>query len=407
MKLKWLPHRHGARESEDQKATPEASLSKRREQVRRAQRTHRERKEAYTKALEMEVLQLRTNEANLMQETKRLYAGIERLKETLALHGIPEPWPDSHDVAFCSSAAEDSSDNAVVTIEGLRTERNIRVRKATSSPSTAAPTLHSQSHKAIRHEVGHVRSDKKNHRPSTDASGDHDDRSPSGRNSTSMRDLDLPSLGIEFVLTLESPCLPHMEDSVHNCSAPPGHALTASAPLLFRAPSGPVVETSGSSRWNVPNVGLDRLLDLSSHLRLEEEITPVQAWNYISRHPSFSGLGLQRLRELTSRLLKHVECHGFGAVIELATSSMVEGSAVHAGWTKAPFPEGVEEMGDGTDHLKEALAACRSLDGEGGREVPAGEAEGAAEHEPGDSPSTHCAREDEGEPVVGLGLYLA
>lgn len=54
-------------------------------------RTHRERKEAYTKGLENEVVQLRANEARIMQETKALYSEINMLKNTLRQNGIPVP----------------------------------------------------------------------------------------------------------------------------------------------------------------------------------------------------------------------------------------------------------------------------------------------------------------------------
>jgi hypothetical protein len=54
-------------------------------------RTHRERKEAYTKGLENEVVQLRANEARIMQETKALYAEINMLRNTLRQNSIPVP----------------------------------------------------------------------------------------------------------------------------------------------------------------------------------------------------------------------------------------------------------------------------------------------------------------------------
>ncbi|KAJ4353755.1 uncharacterized protein N0V89_005485 [Didymosphaeria variabile] len=70
---------------------PQNPYQKRREQVRRAQKTHRERKEAYIKSLETEVVQLRANEARLFRETKTLYAEINAMKALLANNGIPIP----------------------------------------------------------------------------------------------------------------------------------------------------------------------------------------------------------------------------------------------------------------------------------------------------------------------------
>ena len=59
----------------------------------RSCRTHRERKEAYIKSLETEVLQLRTNEAKILQESRSLYNEIGRLKGLLEQHGIPHGNP--------------------------------------------------------------------------------------------------------------------------------------------------------------------------------------------------------------------------------------------------------------------------------------------------------------------------
>jgi hypothetical protein len=108
---------------------------KRREQVRKAQRyvysialgssdqsdiswtrTHRERKEAYVKSLETEVLQLRTNEAKVMQETKNLYARINQLERKLAENGI-EASPAHFDQGAFPSVEDDSpSTNAVFSV---------------------------------------------------------------------------------------------------------------------------------------------------------------------------------------------------------------------------------------------------------------------------------------------------
>ena len=54
-------------------------------------RTHRERKEAYTASLEGEVVQLRANEARLLQETKTLYSEVAFLKKLLVENDIAIP----------------------------------------------------------------------------------------------------------------------------------------------------------------------------------------------------------------------------------------------------------------------------------------------------------------------------
>jgi hypothetical protein len=54
-------------------------------------RTHRERKEAYTASLESEVVQLRANEARLLQETKTVYSEVAFLRKLLVDNGIAIP----------------------------------------------------------------------------------------------------------------------------------------------------------------------------------------------------------------------------------------------------------------------------------------------------------------------------
>lgn len=108
-------------------------------------------------------------------------------------------------------------------------------------------------------------------------------------------------------LSLESPCLSHMESIAEDSSAPPGHVLTLSAPLLFSASAGSVAQKDS---WSVPQEGLERLLSLSSSLPLADEVTPVQAWDYLQSHAAFQALGMDELRSLASKLVGEVECHG-------------------------------------------------------------------------------------------------
>ena len=78
-------------------------------------RTHRERKEAYIKSLESEVLQLRTNEAKILQETRTLYTEIEKLKDIILQHGIELP-PLNDNSALQPLVKSTSSANSVISI---------------------------------------------------------------------------------------------------------------------------------------------------------------------------------------------------------------------------------------------------------------------------------------------------
>lgn len=119
-----------------------------------------------------------------MQETQRLNAAVKTLKATLDRHGIQVPWSESDGVTSDVSSPEDLPTRSVVTIEDIRTERRIRVRQAAVLPQTAVP---SQEPRVNQQEAGN-----------TSVRGYSD---PSGKASTCMKDSDLASLGVDFVLT--------------------------------------------------------------------------------------------------------------------------------------------------------------------------------------------------------------
>ena len=112
---------------------------------------------------------------------------------------------------------------------------------------------------------------------------------------------------------LEQPCLGHLFGDPNNPDEPNYHSLTASAQLQFAAsPSSPqqkrpVVPSFQEDR----EVVLDRLLNLAPDVCSEDEVTPVQAWNYIRGRPLFGGLRVQDLRTFVEKLREAVACHGY------------------------------------------------------------------------------------------------
>lgn len=58
-------------------------------------------------------------------------------------------------------------------------------------------------------------------------------------------------------------------------------------------------------------MSLEKLLELSSNFELDDELTPIQAWNQLRMHPNFEGLEVNGLKRLTQDMLKHVKCHGY------------------------------------------------------------------------------------------------
>lgn len=85
-----------------------------------------------------------------------------------------------------------------------------------------------------------------------------------------------------------------------------------SATLLHQNPRHqPPHLHSHQNTWQVPAVGIEKLLQLSTSIPISEgELTPVQAWDILRQRPDFVGLDLARLRALTEALIKEVKCYG-------------------------------------------------------------------------------------------------
>ncbi|KAK6829412.1 hypothetical protein PG989_005816 [Apiospora arundinis] len=135
---------------------------------------------------------------------------------------------------------------------------------------------------------------------------------------TRIGDADEVELGMDFVLTLERPCLDHLAGDPHDAHAPTGHALTVSSQLLCVAPTAP----HPPSHLACPMPGLaprdllDDLLRLSYSLCSDGELTPAQAWRYIRCQPGVALLRVGALRRLAEHLLRDGKCHGYGAVLQ-------------------------------------------------------------------------------------------
>lgn len=81
------------------------------------------------------------------------------------------------------------------------------------------------------------------------------------------------------------------------------------ASVLHEHPAPPGSRSSPGPTWQVSAAGIERLLELSDTLPLDGELTPVQAWSHIRRHPHYESLGLERLEGLKQELLGHIKCY--------------------------------------------------------------------------------------------------
>ncbi|KAI6374253.1 hypothetical protein MCOR25_003197 [Pyricularia grisea] len=149
-------------------------------------------------------------------------------------------------------------------------------------------------------------------------------------------DVDLVGAGMDFVLTIERPCLDHLHGDPTKPDEPDGHALTVSSCLItastgsnngngqgnafnFSNPSStsswpaqsPSQPACGMMCQDVPTAVMDNLLNLSGELvDSDHEVTPVQAWHYIRSRPQFDGLEVGVLSKFASKLRDAVKCHG-------------------------------------------------------------------------------------------------
>ncbi|KAL2030319.1 hypothetical protein VTO58DRAFT_107673 [Aureobasidium pullulans] len=274
------------------------ALTRRQELNRQAQRTHRERKEMYIKALEHEVLRLKELYGSSISDREAVVTENKRLKELLLAHGIPLDSLQSLPAMRGMPASYNGSSSG--SISGS-------YRQDSSTAGFSPPPLRSQDSKPPMASAGQL-------------PGQH---------------LDYDQIGIDFVLTLERPCMDHMQYLVvrsHNPEGQPfhhpmerpddteydhmcGHALMATCPPpshIMNKPGDPY----GHRMPDLKAPDLMKLLDLSAQLPLEGELTPVMAWLLLLQNSRVSEMTAQDFELVKADLAGKVRCYGFGAVLE-------------------------------------------------------------------------------------------
>ncbi|KAI0196941.1 hypothetical protein F4808DRAFT_463840 [Astrocystis sublimbata] len=273
--------------------SPESSkedrVKKRKAQLRKAQLTYKERKERYNKNLEDRVAEARANEADLYQQIQSLQNTVHLLSKFIQDSGLQVPddmytpvdssqlsepspasvWTPQQDSQLSSQFAGDTPDSSNQFQSSLQEAS----RKAEATYNLSIPLR--------------------------------------------LGDLDPLAVGMEFVLTFESPCIPHLYPIQDKAHEPNGHTLTVTGQLAPAYPKSALESHTAHETFcrDVPAQSLHNLLNLSSELCPETEITPIQAWHQIRSQPSFGGLEAQNLWALAQRLRDAATCHGFGAVV--------------------------------------------------------------------------------------------
>ncbi|KAH9909325.1 BZIP-type transcription factor [Xylariomycetidae sp. FL2044] len=310
------------------------ALTRRQELNRQAQRTHRERKELYIKALEDEVLRLKEVFTNVSQDKDKLAEENKQLKSLLHQNGISPASAGGMDDMISNPSLGYASSGSVSGGYGPGSNRTAYTPPMTSISS--APSLSN----ASSHMLGG------GHQQSRSLSQQQQQQPPQSR-------VDYDQAGIDFVLTLEKPCMDHLPWLLERASETGGeacgHALMASCPpepfpeLNNEIPFGYAHGTQhqhqhhnqhhhhndnsnnnrmmmdaagppmggGHRTWELSKGDLATLLDLSKKLDLDGEITPVMAWGMILGHPRLTELRREDFEKLIDDLKGKVRCYGY------------------------------------------------------------------------------------------------
>ncbi|KGO70260.1 hypothetical protein PITC_020790 [Penicillium italicum] len=326
------------------------ALTRRQELNRQAQRTHRERKEQYMRALETEVSRLREAytteiaEANTsIQQHKELIHSIreenEILKEMLAANGIQYeadlerrraerppmmPFQSGPGTVTGSSTASQSAPLA-------HSVSNHNTTPATTISSGMSPRVTGMDHSEVSTAIAHASHQHVYHTGAGEHSMSMDHSScppvdtmqpmPAARGGVFETD---PQLQVDFILTLEGPCREHTDylcrRSVTEADDEDmpfsGHALMATCP-----PPSYIAKTTPEQPYphkapDLPHANLSTLLNLSRQLVTEGQITPIMALQCLKNHELYTTLRRDDIKIIIDTLNTKVRCYGFGAVVE-------------------------------------------------------------------------------------------
>ncbi|KAI1374154.1 hypothetical protein F4677DRAFT_181783 [Hypoxylon crocopeplum] len=295
------------------------ALTRRQELNRQAQRTHRERKELYIKALEDEVLRLKEIYSNVSQDKDKLADENRQLKTLLQQNGITLGSGGGIDDVASGLSPGYTSSGSISGSYAPGSSNTAYTPPLTSISSPPSMSVSSQG-------VGGQQQARSLSQPQQPPAQNHR--------------VDYEQAGIDFVLTLERPCMDHMpwllERAQDTAGDACGHALMATCPpepfpelgddipfghahsnahALAHASKGGESQ-SNHQTWELSKADLATLLDLSKKLDLDGEITPVMAWGMVLAHPRLTELKREDFERLIDDLKGKVRCYGFGAVME-------------------------------------------------------------------------------------------
>ncbi|KAF2753219.1 hypothetical protein EJ05DRAFT_494977 [Pseudovirgaria hyperparasitica] len=271
------------------------ALTRRQELNRQAQRTHRERKEMYIKQLEQEVVRLRDAMASNNRERDAAIEENRRLRALLAQHGV-------HVDMTTTPPAFNNTTSYTPSTSG---SASTGYAPNSSSTGFTSPPRHPDTHPAHNLPIP------PRHHPNHGQMSEHGGAA-----------LNYDEIGMDFVLTLERPCMDHMQMlHVHSATGADedisGHALMASCPPAAHIRDKPTEPYPLQLPEGIVLSDLLKgLLDLSHQFHLEGELTPMMAWVMILKHDRLRDLNKADFVQVKEELLAKVHCYGFGAVLE-------------------------------------------------------------------------------------------
>ncbi|KAF7196830.1 hypothetical protein HII31_01748 [Pseudocercospora fuligena] len=333
----------------DSKPAPSEKL----ERNRQAQRTHRERKEQYTKDLELEVMRLKelfTQTAQerdaavqardvIAHERDQLREEVQRLKELVQISASSSGTDSGYDgISMTCDATRNSSLSTSDGYHGLLANAPLQEVAATNAYTERQESVWELS------ETRGFASDGASYQEPTTKIEQQIRREDSTKTLQLMRELapigvDYDELGIDFVLTLEKPCMGHIQYlhvRAHNFQTADGempgqpmevpddgenqhisgHALMATAPTYSHIMDKPASKYPAQMP-QVKRPDLLQLLNLSNQLQVNEiEVPPVRAWIKLMQDERMKLLSVHDIAILKEKLLKKVHCYRFGAVID-------------------------------------------------------------------------------------------
>ncbi|KAM0486036.1 hypothetical protein ACHAPX_000737 [Trichoderma viride] len=281
-------------------------VEKRRAQLRRAQQSYRDRKDKYTKALEAELARSRRNEAGLASEVQQLRARVHILTTLLSHNGVSLPPEFAEEISHGyilhtddSSPESEQAQTAIRPLEELQLDPTSKPANQSSPSGSDVFGLRHHGSRFFRRQLPLVPT------ATITLSAEPSDK-------THLSELDVTTVGMEFVLTLERPCLGHVHGNPKKPSEPGGHALTATVQLQAALSLPPIDPQNPKPPpyQQAPAAVLDRLLNLAPTVAEDGDVTPIQAWHYIRHQPHFGGFEIQNLNRLAEKLLVAMKCHG-------------------------------------------------------------------------------------------------